>query len=516
MDVEPNTKQTNSESSPDSDLKVGGGPKIGVDEWVAQADQRRRQRRGFWGAIANLWEAIPLGGRIALVTVVLILVPLVTNTAPVLSMLGISNNSFMVRVGATFLAFSILAIGLNVVVGYAGLLDLGYIAFFGLAGYAYAYISSDFIGNGIHVPSIISLPLVVAFTALVGWLLGSLSIRLYGDYLAIVTLGFGLLFVQLTTTLTRVRFFWLDRPVDLTRGPNGINNVDEIVLFGYEFKSTLQYYYLFLVLLGLVVLVVHHLNQSRLGRAWRAMHEDELAADVMGMPTRRLKLMAFATGAAIAALAGTVFAAWQGNVVPIRYSTLALINLYAIVVLGGLGSLPGVIIGAFIFTVLPEILRNVEMAGILVYAGTLIGLIWWLKPSKRLIGVLGGTIVAGVLLKLVVNMVWPGLDAGVAPTEGSIVNQWVQSWLIIPANFKITGNIVIGVAILTLLLTLLIKNEWRWLLLSLTLYLFAFAWETRLATEPAVTRILVLGTSLVVLMITRPQGLLGKLRVQIV
>ena len=310
-------------------------------------------------------------GRIGLVAVILIIAPILTNTSPILTLLGISNNDFMVRVGATFLAFGILAVGLNVVVGYAGLLDLGYVAFFGLAGYAYAYLSSDFVSpNGIHLPSIISVPLIIAFTALVGWLLGSLSIRLLGDYLAIVTLGFGLLFVQLATTLTRVKFFWLDYTVDLTRGPNGINNLDEIVLFGYEFTSTLQYYFLFLVLLGAVVLVVHHINQSRLGRAWRAMREDELAAEVMGMPTRRLKLMAFAIGAAIAALTGTVFAAWQGNVVPIRYSVLALINLYAMIVLGGLGSLPGVIIGAFIFTVLPEIWRNVEAAGFPI-------LCWW-------------------------------------------------------------------------------------------------------------------------------------------
>jgi branched-chain amino acid transport system permease protein len=488
---------------------------IGVDDWVAQAGQRRRRRSGVWGALANSWEAIPLLWRTGLAALLLILAPLITNTAPVLDLLEISNNDFIIRIGATFLAFAILAIGLNVVVGYAGLLDLGYVAFFGLAGYAYAYLASDFIGDGIHLPSLLSLPLIVAFTALVGWLLGTVSLRLIGDYLAIVTLGFGLLFVQLTTTLTRVSFFWLDRPVDLTCGPNGINNLDGIALFGYEFRSTVQYYYLFLVLLGLVVLIVHHLNQSRLGRAWRAMREDELAAEVMGMPTRRLKLMAFAIGAAIAALAGVVFAAWQGNVVPTRYNVLALINLYAMIVLGGLGSLPGVIIGAFVFTTLPEILRSVVVASFLFYVGGLIGLIWWLKPSSKLILILGGTIVAGILLKLLVNLIWPGFDTGVAPAEGSFLNQWAQSWLIIPENFKTAGNIVISLAIVTLLLTVLVKNSGRWPLLGLTIYLFIFAWETRLATEPAVTRVLVIGVTLVVLMIARPQGLLGKLRVEI-
>jgi len=506
MSIEPNNPQPTDQDN----------TKIGVDEWVSQVDRRQRRRTGLWGAIANNWEALPLNARIALAALLLILAPLVTNTVPVLNLLGISSNDFMVRVGATFLAFSILAIGLNVVVGYAGLLDLGYIAFFGLAGYGYAYLSSDFVGDGIHLPSIVTIPLVVLLTGLIGWLLGALSIRLSGDYLAIVTLGFGLVFVQLTTTLTRVELFWLDQPVDLTRGPNGINNLDEIAFFGYELKSTLEYYYLFLILLGLSVLVVHRINQSRLGRAWRAMREDELAAEVMGMPTRNLKLIAFAIGAALAALTGTVFAAWQGNVVPVRYNTLALINLYAMIVLGGLGSLPGVIFGAFIFTVLPEILRNVEAAGFLFYTGMIISLIWWLKLSKRLVAVLGGTVIGGILLKLAVNAAWPGIDAGIMATPGSLLNRWVQWWLIIPDDFRTIGNIVVGCAILTLLFTILVRNSWRWVLLSVSLYLLAFSWETRLAAEPAVTRILVLGTTLVVLMITRPQGLLGKLRVQIV
>lgn len=509
MSVEPISPETPEPDLPDA-------RRIGQDEWVAQAEQRRRKPTALWSKLIDRWQAIPAIGQIAFWAIVLLIAPPLTNTQPVLAWLGISSNDFIVRIGATFLAFSILALGLNVVVSYAGLLDLGYIAFFGLAGYAYAYLSSDFIPGGVHVPSILSVPLIIAFTALVGWLLGALSIRLYGDYLAIVTLGFGLLFVQLTTSLTRVSLPWLDRPVDLTRGPNGINNLDDIGLFGFELKSTLAYYYLFLVLLALVLLMVHHLNQSRLGRAWRAMREDELAAEVMGMPTRRLKLIAFAIGAGIAALVGTVHAGWQGNVVPNRYDVFALIELYAMIVLGGLGSLPGVVMGAFIFTTLPEVLRSVELAGFLFYLGGLAGLVWWLKPSRLLIMVIGGTLLGGLLLKLTISWVWPGFDAGVTPAAGSFLNQWVQSWLIIPADFRTTGNVVIGGAILALLLTLLVKAPWRWAILGLAIYMFAFAWETRLATEPSVTRILVVGTTLIVLMITRPQGLLGKLRVTVV
>ncbi len=490
--------------------------RIGVDDWVAQERKRRQQRVGPWGAIANWWEALPMAGRYGLVALILLIAPPLSGSQFVLDLLGISNNAFIVRIGAQFLAFAMLAIGLNVVVGYAGLLDLGYVAFFGIAGYSYAYLSSEFveingiIPLGLGVPSIISIPLIIAFTALVGWLLGSVSIRLVGDYLAIVTLGFGQLFVQLATTMTRVKLPWVDHTIDFTRGPNGINKLDNIAIFGYEFESTVQYYYLFLVLLALVYLVVFRINHSRLGRGWRAMRENELAAEVMGIPTRRLKLMAFAIGAGIAALVGGVHAAWQSNVVPMpRYSILTLINLYAMVVLGGIGSLPGVVIGAFIFTVLPELLRSIALAGVLFYSAALIGLLILLKPFRRFVIVMGSTLLAGVIIKVLVNVIWPGLDSGF-PEAGSVLNQAVQGWLVIPQDFKFVGNIVAGLAAFALLATILIKPPYRWVTLGLTIYMFAFAWETRFAVEPAATRILILGASLIILMISRPQGLLGK------
>jgi hypothetical protein len=175
-----------------------------------------------------------------------------------------------------------------------------------------------------------------------------------------------------------------------------------------------------------------------------------------------------------------------------------------------------VVVGAFIFTTLPEVLRNVVLAGFLFYLGGLAALAWWLKSTRLLIAILGGTFLGGLLLKLVVNLLWPGFDVGVVPAAGSFLNQWVQNWLIIPADYKTVGNIMIGGAILALLLTLLAKAPWRWLILGLSIYMFAFAWETRLATEPSVTRILVVGGTLIVLMIIRPQGLFGELRVTVV
>lgn len=510
------------EQIPPSDNRPQTEPRIGTDEWVAQAESRKRKRSGFWGGVMERWERVPLVWRYALVAVLLILAPLLTGSEAFLELIGSSNNDFIVRTGARFLIFAMLAIGLNVVVGYAGLLDLGYVAFYGLAGYLYAYTSSDFVtvfgSNGLHLPSLVSVPLIILVTALVGALIGSVSLRLSGDYLAIVTLGFGLVFVQLALTLTRVSLPWLDRPVDFTRGPNGINRLDDISLFGFRFDSTLQYYYLLLVLLSLVYLAVHNLNASRIGRAWRAIREDELAAEVMGTPTGRLKLLAFAIGAGIAALAGSVEAAWLANVVPVpRYSALTLINLYAMVVLGGIGSLPGVVLGAFIFTILPEVLRSVMLASFFFYGFGLLGVWTVLKSWRRFTLVVGGTIVGGFLFKLLIRLAWPALEGDVLRT-GSELNRLVQSWLVLPGNAQRVGNVVTILAIFVLLAAILLKHRPRLfnVLLGLTLYVFAFSWETRLALEPAATRILIVGVSLVVLMIVRPQGLLGKAEVKVV
>ena len=239
----------------------------------------------------------------------------------------------------------------------------------------------------------------------------------------------------------------------------------------------------------------------------------------MGTPTRRMKLLAFAIGAGIAALAGATDAAFQGSVVPNpRYSVLTLINLYAMVVLGGAASLPGAIIGSLIFTVLPELLRNVAAAGILFYSGALIGLWFVLRPWKHFAFVLGGTIVGGGILKAIVVLLAPASWDGGFPEAGSMLNTVVQSWLVIPQNFQLVGNIVTGAAVFVLLLALLFRARIRWHygLLGLAIYMFAFAWETRLAVEPSATRILVVGVTLVVLMVIRPQGLLGKAEVRII
>lgn len=499
-------------------------PKIGTDEWVAQLEGRQKRPTGVGGWLAHRWQRIPTQIRYALIIALALAFPLLSGNELLLDALGLGDNGFILRTAVRFLTFAILAMGLTVVVGYAGLLDLGYIAFMGIAGYLYAYMSSEFvqipglIPYGLAIPSIISIPVIVLVVAAVGYGIGAVSMRLAGDYLAIVTLGFGQIFLQLALTMTRVSVPGRARPVDFTRGPNGINNLDNISLFGYEFVSTTQYYYLFLALVAFVYIVVTHLNRSRIGRSWRAIREDELAAEVMGMPTRRLKLLAFAIGAGIAALAGAVDAAFQGNVVPNpRYSALTLINLYAMVVLGGLGSLPGALIGALIFTVLPELLRSVAIAGYLFYGALILGLFATIRPWSRLLWLLGGTIAGGYLFKLAVKLVAPGLDAGY-PEAGSLLNMAVQGWLVIPENYRTVGNVVTGLAVLILLGAILMRSRpaWHNVLLGLSMYAFAFAWETTLVANPAATRVLIVGLTLVVLMIVRPQGILGKTEVKIV
>lgn len=499
-------------------------PNVGTDQWIAQIDGRQRRHRGLWGSLRTVWERIPLALRQLGVLLLALSFPLLSTMDAFLNFWDIGSNDFLLRTAIRFLTFAILAMGLTVVVGYAGLLDLGYIAFMGIAGYLYAYMSSEFvqipgvIPYGLAIPSIISLPLIMLIVAAIGYGIGAVSIRLAGDYLAIVTLGFGQVFLQLALTMTRVSVPWRDRPVDFTRGPNGINQLDNIHFFGYEIASLNQYYYLFLALLVLVYLAVHHLNRSRIGRAWRAIREDELAAEVMGIPTRRLKLLAFAIGAGIAALAGATDAAFQSSVAPNpRYSALTLINLYAMVVLGGLGSLPGAVIGALIFTVLPEALRSITVAGYLFYGTLLIGLFTLIRPWRRLVLLLGSTIIGGYLLKFAINSMAPMLDNGY-PAAGSVLNQIVQGWLVIPPNFVDVGKVVTVFAVLALLGAILLRERRRWHLglLGVAIYTAAFAWETLLVANPSATRILVVGLTLVLLMIARPQGLLGKAEVKVV
>ena len=255
--------------------------------------------------------------------------------------------------------YVMLALGLNIVVGYAGLLDLGYIAFYAVGAYLYALLASP--QFGLHLPYWLLLPLGALVAACFGALLGAPTLRLRGDYLAIVTLGFG--------EIIRIFMNNLDRPINITNGPKGLNQVDSFqiaglslgksqTLFGIEFPSVHLYYYLFLALTLVIVFVCVRLQDSRIGRAWMAIREDEIAAKAMGINTRNIKLLAFSMGAMFGGVAGGLFAGFQGFISPESFGLMESISVLCMLVLGGMGHIPGVVLGALLLTLLPEVLRH--------------------------------------------------------------------------------------------------------------------------------------------------------------
>ena len=475
--------------------------KIGVDQWVEQYDQRVSRSKGIQGFIEQTSRRLPVWGWLICLVVLGALLPVVT------------TNSFAIRIAGNIALMGILALGLNVVAGYAGLLDLGFIAFYGIGAYVYAYLSSDF--TGVHFPTWATLLIIVVISALFGLLLGSPSLRLIGDYLAIVTLGFGQMFVQLTTSLTRVSLPGRDKAVDLTGGPNGIVNLDPLSIFGLKATTVVHYYLILLVVFAIAILVIYHLYKSRVGRAWRALREDELAAQAMGIPTRRLKLQAFAIGAAFAGFSGGLFAAWQGSVFPSNFDTTLLITVYAIIVLGGLGSLPGVVLGAVIMIAVPDILRNAPLAGTLFYIGVLVTLFSVIKPRWQAVALIAAVAVFGLILRAVLVGANPEAFATLKP-EGAIISDTVRSWLPIPNDATTIGNYAFAILIIAVLaVSKITQPVWRLVALVPTLYLLLFVWETRLVEEPSITRLLFVGVLLIILMIYRPNGLLGQRRVEI-
>jgi branched-chain amino acid transport system permease protein len=289
----------------------------------------------------------------------------------VLPLLAQSVGNAWVRILDFALLYIMLALGLNIVVGLAGLLDLGFIAFYAVGAYMYALLASPHLmetfpalaqafPNGLHAPIWLVIPLAAGLAALFGIILGAPTLKLRGDYLAIVTLGFG--------EIIRIFMLNLNAPVNLTNGPQGISSIDGITLFGWDISKTLhigdyaisgvtQHYYLFLFLVVIIVIVCMRLQDSRIGRAWMAIREDEIAAKAMGINTRNMKLLAFAMGASFGGVAGAMFGAFQQFVSPESFSLMESIIVLAMVVLGGLGHVPGVILGAVLLAALPEALR---------------------------------------------------------------------------------------------------------------------------------------------------------------
>ncbi|SFC28939.1 ABC transporter permease subunit [Massilia yuzhufengensis] len=317
------------------------------------------------------------------------------------------GNSW-VRIIDIALLYIMLALGLNIVVGFAGLLDLGYIAFFAVGAYMVGLFSSpqfaallesviyyspalgealvSFFGpeiqqNGIHLSVWAIVPLAGIVAGLCGAILGAPTLKLRGDYLAIVTLGFG--------EIIRIFMNNLNDPINFTNGPQGINMIDPIRVFGvslageagsqatvhigsFSMPSVNAYYFLFLGLAIATIFITSRLQHSRLGRAWVAIREDEIAAKAMGINTRNVKLLAFAMGASFGGVAGAMFGAFQGFVSPESFSLTESIAVLAMVVLGGIGHIPGVVLGGVLLAALPEVLRHVVEPAQMAMFGTVV------------------------------------------------------------------------------------------------------------------------------------------------
>ena len=272
----------------------------------------------------------------------------------VLAMVGTA----WVRITNLAMLFVLLSLGLNIVVGFAGLLDLGYIAFYAVGAYVYALLAGPHFNN--HWPWWAILPLGAALACFFGVMLGAPTLKLRGDYLAIVTLGFG--------EIIRIFLNNLSEPFNLTNGPKGLATIDPVrvgpvdfgntsTVAGLVFSEAIKYYYFLLVIVILVILLNRRLQDSRIGRAWEAIREDEMAARAMGINTTRMKLLAFAMGASFAGIAGGIFSAIQGFISPESFVLNESIMVLAMVVLGGMGNIWGVVLGAVILSFVPEVLR---------------------------------------------------------------------------------------------------------------------------------------------------------------
>jgi branched-chain amino acid transport system permease protein len=301
---------------------------------------------------------------VALVAIALVALPFA---------LGMAGTAW-VRITNLAILFVLLSLGLNIVVGFAGLLDLGYIAFYAVGAYAYALLASPHFD--LHLPWWAILPIGASIACLFGVLLGTPTLKLRGDYLAIVTLGFG--------EIIRIFLNNLSEPFNLTNGPKGVSTIDPVRVGGIDFSvttrlgefaisGTIKYYFFLLAVLLVVIVVNLRLQDSRIGRAWEAIREDELAARSMGINTTHLKLLAFAMGASFGGIAGGMFAAIQGFISPESFILTESVMVLSMVVLGGMGNVWGVILGALLLSFVPEVLRyTVEPAQRMLFGRSII------------------------------------------------------------------------------------------------------------------------------------------------
>jgi len=265
-------------------------------------------------------------------------------------------NNYFIDVLTVTGIYVMLALGLNIVVGLAGLLDLGYVSFYAIGAYSYAILNTK-----LGLPFWPALLIGALLAAITGTLLGIVTLRLRGDYLAIVTLGF-LMIVHLI----------LNNWDSLTNGPNGILGIERPSIGGFTFSEPVHFYYLVLSLVIIAIHIINRINHSRIGRAWIAIREDEIAASAMGINVTTMKILAFTLGASWAGMAGVFFAGRYSFISPESFTFLETVQVLAMVVLGGMGSIPGVIIGAASLVILPEVFRGFQDYRMLAFGGAMV------------------------------------------------------------------------------------------------------------------------------------------------
>ncbi len=355
------------------------GPLAIINEWLFTANGLTISGAiGLFlliGALSYFWtqkgEAIrtgfqhlpPTSQRMLKVTIFAILIIILLAIPQVL---GLFLSEVITIVGL----YVLLGLGLNIVVGFAGLLDLGYVAFFAIGAYTAAILTSPELGF-FNLSFWEALPLAIVMGILSGVLLGIPVLKMRGDYLAIVTLGFG----EIIRILVLSDFLrpWLG-------GAQGIGKIPKASIGGFEFTGPQQIYYLILAGCLLVGFVSYRLRDSRLGRAWMAVREDEDVAQAMGINLVATKLLAFATGAGFSALSGAIFATKLGSVYPHSFNVMISINIVCLIIVGGMGSIPGVLVGAIALVGLPELLREFAEYRLFVYGAALVAMML-LRPE---------------------------------------------------------------------------------------------------------------------------------------
>jgi branched-chain amino acid transport system permease protein len=469
---------------------------IGVDGWAARSGERRGDESGWrkWLAVAD--ARVGWWPRLALITIVGVLFG------------QVSGNVNIQAVAFNCLLYAILALGLNIAVGWAGLLDLGYIAFFGFGAYVYALFSSTALGTsgagGAHLSTIFTVLIVIVAAGGVGVLVGLVALRLSGDYFAIVTLFVGQAFVEIVNNVD---------PGTLG-GVNGLFGLDPVHGFGAKLVSPLSYYYLALVMTAALAGILHLLDTSRTGRSWRALNDDPLAASAMSMPVSKLKVMAFSIAAMVGALGGALFAAQQDNVFPTNFTANILILIYACLVLGGVGSIAGAILGGVVVTAAENMLSSPTDAGYLFYGLILITLVVRVRPWRHLGAVLATTIALGYAAHAIVGAISSAAVAG-SPGSSGWIGSALNGYVIVPSHPSTYGNVLYIVLICLLVAIVRMHGVRRLCAVVVTLYVAACCWEARLIVNPAITTQIMIGAILIVTMAARPNGLLGKRRVEV-